>query len=412
MRICLAQTKSEKGKVQVNIENHLELVNRAIKANSDLIIFPELSITNYEPELAKELAIDIENIIFNPFQYLSDKNQIVIGIGVPTKAAYGINISMLIFHPNKSRIVYSKNLLHTDELPYFVSSNNQPSLEIHGKKVALGICYESLQRAHFVKAKENGAELFIASVSKPERGTDKAYMYFSSIAKEFNTPVLMSNSVGYCDNFLSNGLSSVWNGEGELIGHLDKENQGLLFYDTENEIIEVDQLKIVQGQLSELAELFQIYLNAKTELERNGIYQWVDIYPTKEIIEGDLTKGVLYVLKNGSDIFGAINISEEQEAEYQSVDWKFDDVRVLVIHRLVIDPKHQRKGYAQRLMNFAENYAEKKNYTSIRLDAYSQNTRVLEFYKKRNYHIRGNVNFPQREFPFHCMEKEVKPPTI
>ncbi|MFN0199912.1 MAG: nitrilase-related carbon-nitrogen hydrolase [Bacteroidia bacterium] len=112
-----------------------------------------------------------------------------------------------------------------------------------GKQIALGICYETLQRAHFVKAKENEAELYIASASKPDRGTDKAYLHFPSIAKEFKTPILMSNSVGYCDNFLSNGLSSVWNKEGKLIGQLDKENQGLLIYDTEKDLTEVDQLK-------------------------------------------------------------------------------------------------------------------------------------------------------------------------
>lgn len=58
-------------------------------------------------------------------------------------------------------------------------------------------------------------------------------------------------------------------------------------------------------------------------------------------------------------------------------------------------------------MNFAENFAHENNYSSIRLNAYSQNKRVVEFYKKRKYFIRGNVKFPGREYPFHCMEKVV-----
>ncbi|GAA3621765.1 carbon-nitrogen hydrolase family protein [Flavivirga jejuensis] len=235
MKICIAQTKSEKGKIQANIKNHLDLIKIAIKSNSDLIIFPELSITNYEPELANELATDLEDNIFNPFQDLSDENQITIGIGMPTRAINGINISMLIFQPNKNRTIYSKCLLHSDELPYFVSSNNQPFLMIKGIKIALGICYKTLQREHFVKAKENDADIYIASVSKPDRGTDKAYLHFPLIAEEFKTPILMSNSVGYCDNFMSNGLSSIWNRKGKLIGQLDDKNQGILIYDTELE---------------------------------------------------------------------------------------------------------------------------------------------------------------------------------
>jgi predicted amidohydrolase/GNAT superfamily N-acetyltransferase len=407
MKICIAQTKSEKGKVQENIQNHLRIVENAIKSNSELIIFPELSITNYEPDLAKKLATDIENSIFNPFQELSDNNEITIGIGIPTNSTDGVNISMLIFQPNEKRVVYSKQMLHSDELPYFVCGNAQVILSIKGKKIAIGICYETLQREHFLNANKKGADIYIASVAKPKGGIEKAYKHFPKIAREFKTPILMSNCVGNCDNFIGVGQSAVWNKNGKLIEHLDSENQGILIYDTEIELVKIDQTKIEKGQLFDLEKLFQIYINGKIDLENNGIYQWTDNYPTISIIENDLKKDVLYTLKSNEKIIGAINISEEQEAEYELIKWEFDNSKVLVIHRLVIDPKHQKKGYAQKLMDFAENFAKENNYSSIRLDAYSQNVRVIEFYKKRNYFIRGNVNFPEREYPFHCMEKDI-----
>ena len=58
-------------------------------------------------------------------------------------------------------------------------------------------------------------------------------------------------------------------------------------------------------------------------------------------------------------------------------------------------------------MDFAESFAKENNYSSIRLDVNSQNMRVIEFYKKRNYSIRISVNLPEREYPFHCMEKKI-----
>ena len=407
MKICIAQTKSEKGKVQENILNHLLIIESAIKSNSDLIIFPELSITNYEPDLAKELATNIENNIFNQFQELSNKNEITIGIGMPTRVSNGTNISMLIFQANKESVIYSKQILHSDELPYFVCGNEQIILTLKGKKIAIGICYETLQREHFLNTNQKGADIYIASVAKPKGGIEKAYKHFPKIAREFSTPILMSNCVGYCDNFMSVGQSAIWNKNGELIKQLDSENQGILIYDTETELVKIDQPIIEKGQLFDLEKLFQIYLNGKINLENNGIYQWTNNYPTISIIKNDLKKGVLYTIKNNSEIIGAISISEEQETEYELVKWKFDNSKVLVIHRLVIDPKYQKKGHAQKLMDFAENFARENNYSSIRLDAYSQNKRVVEFYKKRNYFIRGNVNFPEREYSFHCMEKEV-----
>ena len=247
MKICIAQTKSEKGNILWNIENHLEFVERAIHLKADLIVFPELSITNYEPDLAKELATEIESNIFCPFQETSNKNEITIGIGMPTKATDGIHISMLIFQPNKERAIYSKQMLHSDELPYFVCGNKQAILNIKGQKIAVGICYETLQREHFLNAKDQGIDIYIASVAKPNGGIEKAYKHFPQIANEFNTPILMSNCLGHCDNFMSVGQSAIWNRKGELIEQLDDHNQGLLTFDTKTEQTEKEQLKIENG---------------------------------------------------------------------------------------------------------------------------------------------------------------------
>ena len=52
MKICAAQTRPVKGNIQQNIENHKKLINLAVVNGADIIIFPELSITGYEPELA------------------------------------------------------------------------------------------------------------------------------------------------------------------------------------------------------------------------------------------------------------------------------------------------------------------------------------------------------------------------
>ncbi len=53
MKICVAQTRPVKGDIQGNIENHIKLIDLAVLNGADTIIFPELSITGYEPELAK-----------------------------------------------------------------------------------------------------------------------------------------------------------------------------------------------------------------------------------------------------------------------------------------------------------------------------------------------------------------------
>ena len=158
MRICIAQTHSVKGEVGRNIRNHLNFVEQAIEHTCNLIVFPELSITNYEPSLAQQFATETDESIFQPFQELANNHGITIGIGAPTQAANGLHISMLFFRPNEERIIYSKQLLHADELPYFVGANNSSSFNMNGTNIGFGICYETLQLEHFLNTKDQEAK--------------------------------------------------------------------------------------------------------------------------------------------------------------------------------------------------------------------------------------------------------------
>jgi predicted amidohydrolase len=88
-----------------------------------VIIFPELSLTGYEPTLAKELAIHQDDKRLDDFQQISDLHGITIGLGAPTKGSKGICISMIFFQPHRERRLYSKKYLHADEYPYFVSGS-------------------------------------------------------------------------------------------------------------------------------------------------------------------------------------------------------------------------------------------------------------------------------------------------
>jgi predicted amidohydrolase len=136
---------------------------------------------------------------------------------------------MIIFEPNKPRQTYSKQQLHSDEFPYFENGVGQVIIKTNDKNIAPAICYESLQPTHSENAFKLGADVYLASVAKPANGVEKAFDYYPKVAKQYGMPVLMSNCVGFCDNFLSVGKSAVWTKEGELVGQLDDKTEGILF---------------------------------------------------------------------------------------------------------------------------------------------------------------------------------------
>ncbi|MFN7118879.1 MAG: carbon-nitrogen hydrolase family protein [Saprospiraceae bacterium] len=242
MKIGVAQLKTVKGDIAANITMHQRLLDLAVAAGADALFFPELSITGYEPELAKALATPPEDTRFDCFQHTSNQHNITIGLGMPTLAPTGIHISMLIFQPQQARQTYSKQLLHSDEFPYFVLGNQALILNIGNNKIAPAICYESLQTSHAEQAIELHADLYVASVAKSQKGMEKALQHYPSIAAAYGMPVLMSNCVGYCDNFVSVGGSAVWNRQGHLLAQLDDTQEGILIFDTETEAVMIHNI--------------------------------------------------------------------------------------------------------------------------------------------------------------------------
>ncbi len=232
MKVCVAQTRSLKGSIRENMLNHLGFIEQAIGLDADLIIFPELSITNYEPSLARELAIGNGAEPFRSIQELSNSGNISVGMGMPTIEKGEVFISMLIYQPHEMRKVYSKQLLHDDEQPYFTSGKEQVYLFVNDIKVAVGICYETLQREHFENAWGRDFDVYVASVAKSQNGIKKAHEHFSKISGEFKTPILMSNSIGPSDDFTAAGQSAVWNENGMLLEQLDDRSEGILWFDT------------------------------------------------------------------------------------------------------------------------------------------------------------------------------------
>src|SRR5258705_8584733 len=61
MRVALAQMAPLLGKVESNLQTHLEIARKAKRAGADLVVFPELSLTGYLlQDLVPEIAVPPE----------------------------------------------------------------------------------------------------------------------------------------------------------------------------------------------------------------------------------------------------------------------------------------------------------------------------------------------------------------
>lgn len=168
----------------------------------------------------------------------------------------------------------------------------------------------------------------------------------------------------------------------------------------------MSKIEIRLAKLSEVDELVRLTLSCGEHLRTLGISQWSADYPNKEIISADISKKQLFVLTENSVPQAIVVLNEVSDPEYADVKWLTPKTsKNLFVHRLATNPKSQGKGYARKLMDFAENYARENNYDSIRLDTFSQNLRNQKFYDARGYHNLGELWLSYKnDFPYIAYE--------
>ena len=235
MKISVAQIKPFKGAIEKNITTHLELIELAITEKVSAVFFPELSITGYEPELAKSLATTQNDQRFDVFQKISDLSNVTIGFGSPTVGISKPLVSMILFQPNKERMTYSKQYLYQGEEQYFENGKKPCFIQIDNHKIAPAICYESSVSEHCDAAISQSATIYVAAVMTSPSGINKNLNVLSNLAKKHEIIVLMSNFVGISRGCESAGRSSIWNQKGELKEQMNPTDEELLIYDTDTD---------------------------------------------------------------------------------------------------------------------------------------------------------------------------------
>jgi diamine N-acetyltransferase len=69
---------------------------------------------------------------------------------------------------------------------------------------------------------------------------------------------------------------------------------------------------------------------------------------------------------------------------------KFYNGKHLEPDNVVILPEYRGKGIGELMMAWIDNYAKENNYEFIELNAYVENLKAVEFWKKTGFYIRGH----------------------
>ena len=228
----LAQINTRLGDVQANLEKHLTLVQEALAAGADLLIFPELSLTGY---VLQDLATSVahrpveEDPIFKPLLEASRSLDLVVGF-VDEDQRHRFFIASAYLSGGKALHVHHKVYLPTyglfDEGRFFAWGDSVQAFDTRFGRVGLLICEDFWHASPPYLLWLDGADLMIYSSASPGRGLRAEPQLESArwvehinraYASLFTDYIVHVNRVGYEDGLNFWGGSTVFDPNGELL---------------------------------------------------------------------------------------------------------------------------------------------------------------------------------------------------
>ena len=165
-------------------------------------------------------------------------------------------------------------------------------------------------------------------------------------------------------------------------------------------------LSIKKAIIENIDSIMDIVAKCTQHMISNGIFQWNDTYPAREIFLKDIEDKNLYVLFKNDKIIGCVSFCNKMDEFYEKVEWLSHSKNNVYVHRLAIMPTEQGNGYSKILMNYIENECKTKHVHSIRLDTFSVNEKNNKLYEGLGYKKLGQIYFrEQSDCPFNCYEK-------
>jgi len=167
----------------------------------------------------------------------------------------------------------------------------------------------------------------------------------------------------------------------------------------------MDDIRYRLGKYEDLEAITVLIQETIKEMEKHGIYQWDEIYPTVEDFEEDIKKGNLYVVEKNEEVMALYVISDESDEAYHYAEWKYPNETSLVLHRFCVSPSFQNRGIGKKVLMEIESQIRNGGYDSIRLDVFTKNPYAQRLYRNNGYEVRGFAEW--RKGRFDLMEKHL-----
>ena len=232
LKLALAQINTRLGDLQANLEKHLRLAKQAWQDGTDLLVFPELSLTGYVlQDLVPAVSCrpDSDDPVFHHLLDASRDIDLMVGF-VEEDARHLFYIASAYLSQGQVVHVHHKAYLPTyglfDEGRFFAPGNSVRAFDTRFGRFGMLICEDFWHASPPYLLWLDGADVLLFASASPGRGLNGEPKLESSAWVEhtnrayaglFTTFVVHANRAGFEDGLNFWGGSTVYDPDGNLV---------------------------------------------------------------------------------------------------------------------------------------------------------------------------------------------------
>lgn len=238
--LAAAQTVPSRGDVDANIAQHLRLAAAAAAAGADVVVFPELSLTGYELDLAHALAFTENDDRLAPLAAAAASASLTLVVGAPVRMGERLYLGALILSPGGATQLYTKHRLGAfgesarqdgvvppAEATVFEPGRRNPLLRVGDTTAALAVCADTGGEWHPRQAAARGAGAYLASMFVIPSEFDADSVTLGGYAARYGMAVVAANHGGPTGGLAAAGGTSIWSERGTLLVRLPPAGAGV-----------------------------------------------------------------------------------------------------------------------------------------------------------------------------------------
>jgi predicted amidohydrolase len=238
--IAVAQTVPARGDVAANLEQHVRLARIASAEGAQVVVFPELSLTGYEMDLAESLGFSETDSRLTPLIDLASSLSIILIAGAPVRLGPRLHIGALILTPERRVEVYTKQhlgafsasaarggIVPPAEATVFSPGDRNPLVRVGDRTAGVAVCADTGRPSHARSAAERGASIYLASMFVIPSEFERETASLGEYARRHSMAVGFANYGGPSGGLASGGRSAIWSETGGCLISLPPSGAGV-----------------------------------------------------------------------------------------------------------------------------------------------------------------------------------------